>query len=901
MNPHKKPPSWALRFLQFICPEELFEEIEGDLIQRYNNDCKNSSVRKAKRKLLWTVFKYVQPGIIFRNKFSGNWLRVHSLQSYFKVALRHIARRKVFTLINVSGLAVSMVAFLLIIQHVNFEMSFDQFHLNKAYLYRVALERYGADDVKQSSAKNFAGLRSLFKDNFPEVESFTAFYKTPANTGFLFRHNGNIYNEGGGVLNPDSAFFKVFPSLLLRGDPMQVLADPHNLLITESMAKKLFGNSDPVGQTIERIDDYDPGADFVISGVIKDFPENSHFRGSFIRHINDSWPDMEYWGDSYVYNYIALKPGANAETVALKLNSILKKLAIRNPKIRGANVLLQPVTDIHLSSHFSDELEANGNLTLVYLLFFIGIVILILAWINYVNLETARFIARAREVGVRRIIGSKRSDLALQFLVEYSCTIALSIFIAVVLLVLIVPHFSYLTGVPLSAIQWFGTEVWIAALSIFFVGSFIAGIYPALFLMKLNPASALKGDLTKMGRSHARSYLTIMQFTVSLVMIAFLIVVDHQIDFMRSTNKKIDIEQIISIENPMAYSNEDLFKKYNDFKLLETKLMQNHAISLVSSSSAIPGTEIGFTYVNLIKQNQSDPFDPTPYKTIFVNHNFLSLYGLRLMAGSDFGSPKSKEPWRDPWANDDWTRIILNERATRALGFRSPEEAVNATVEFRLFDDFLKYKIIGVVQDYHHEAIKKEVYPMIFAMNYSTFQQVYFSVKLKSGSNPADVLPYIQKSWKEIFPDRPFQYFFLDDYYDRQFKSEIYFSRIFSMFATIAIFIACLGMLGMTLFEANARVKEISIRKILGASVSSLIALLSRYHLRVVCAAWIISIPVIYFISRQWLSTYPVKIELSPLLFLVPMMLILVMVIISSGFQTVRTALTNPVDHLKNE
>lgn len=822
--------------------------------------------------------------------------------SYFKIAYRHLMRSKSFSLINIFGLAVGLTAFFLIVQYASFEMSYDQFHKNKREIYRVGLERYKNGEMQQASAKTFAGIRSLLKENFPEVTSYTGFYKTPSNTGFLFRYKGKPYNEPGGVLNPDSSFFKVFPSLLLRGDANTVLKEKHNLVISESMARKIFGDKDPIGQTIERIDDYYEGTDFIVSGILKDIPENSHFHASFIRHIDDSWPDLDYWKVGYIFTYITISNGTDPDQIANRINRLLRKLGKENPLVKDSNIFLQPITDIHLSSHFKDELEANGSKTWLYSLAFIGLIILSMGWINYVNLQTARFTRRAKEVGVRRIIGSGKSDLALQFLIEYCLLTMASVLVAVLLLFFFTPYFSELTGIPLTSIRWSEPEVWITALGIFAIGSIVVGIYPALFLLKLNPLDTFGRNVAgRSSGSFVRRSLVVVQFTASLVLIAFVLVITEQLDFMRVSNKKIELEQVIALPNPTAYSNQEIQSTHNAYKVFENRLLQSAAVKMMASSSAIPGTEIGFSYVNLIKRNQHDPYDPAIYKTLFVDYNFIPTFGLKVLAGQNFPSPEADNPWIEPWLDKNWTTIVLNERAIRQLGFRSPEEAINQVVDFQLFDEFLKYTIIGVVEDYHHEAIKKEVYPTIFALNYSTFQQVYYSVRLNAGSNSADALAYIEKSWKEIFPEKPFEYFFLDDYYNKQYKSELHFGSIFTIFAGIAIFIACLGILGITLFEANARIKEISIRKVLGASVSSLVALLSRDHVRIVLLSTLVAVPLIYFLANEWLSTYPVRIEISSLFIIVPVGVILTMVIITSGFQTLKAASTNPVDHLKHE
>jgi putative ABC transport system permease protein len=896
-------PRWASSFLRRICPNDLYEEIEGDLVENFNRDLKQVGRRRARERMARNTLRFFRPGIFLRNTFSFKMTSLSMIRNYFTIAGRHLMKNKVFSLINICGLAVGMAAFFLIVQYVSFEMSYDQFHENKDDIYRVGLERYKNGELQTASAENFAGLRKLLRENFPEISAATGFYKTPANTGVFFRYEGKIFNELGGELNADSSFFKVFRSLLIKGDPATALNDPHSMVLSESMAKKIFGDAEPMGQRLQRPNDADRESDCVITGIFKDIPQNSHFHANFIVPLEYIWANQDEWKQDFLLTYFSFEKGGDPVLTNNRLNRLYRKLEKKNPEVKGAKPFLQPITSIHLSSHLRDELESNESKLLVYVASFIGVIILVIAWINYINLETARFVMRAREVGVRRIIGSGKSDLALQFLVEYFCVLIVAIHLAVLLVIFILPHFSYLTGIPIAKIQWPQPEIWLASLVVLLTGSFLVGIYPAIFLLRLNPVATLKGNFGGANRGSAvRKSLIIVQFCSSLILIAFVLVIHGQLDFMRFANKKFDMEQVITIRNPTAYSNEEVIEKHSAYRALENRLMQNASVKMVASSSAIPGTEIGFTYINLLKRDVNDPYDPTPYKTLFIDYNYIPFYGLKLLAGRNFGPPRQVKDWVNPWEDENWFTLILNEKAIQALGFNSPEEAVGQTVQFENFaDHFQKHKIIGVVADYHHEAVKKEIFPMILSPNYGSFQQVYYSVRLHPGSNPQEAIVDIGKSWKEAFPEKPFEYFFLDDYYDQQFKSELHFGRIFGLFAGIAIFIACLGILGITLFEANARLKEISIRKVLGASGASLVALLSRDNIRLIILSALIAMPLIWLISNNWLSTYPVRIEISPLFFLIPLGVILFMVMLTSSFQTIRAANTNPVDHLRHE
>lgn len=880
----------------------MLEEIEGDLFQKFERDLLQFGGNKARRKFIWNVLRYFRPGIVLRNKLSIETNIFFMLSSYLRIGSRHLVNSKAFTLINVLGLSISIASFFLIVTYIHFELSFDQFHSNKDSIYRIGLKNYSNGELIGSSTRTFPGIRMLLKDHLPEVRGYSGFYKTPANTGFLFRYNGKIHNEPGGILNSDSSFFSVFPSLLWRGDPRTALGKPGNLVISQSVARKLFGDEDPIGKRIERVDDHSDGLDFTVSAVLKDIPENSHFHATIINELSDSWPieDQELWGEGKLNTYINLEENVEPSLIASKLNAILRKIEHENPLLKGAEVFLQPVTDIHLSSNLADELEPNGSRSFVYIMIFIAMIILTIAWINYINLETARFISRLKEFGVRRVIGSRKLDIAFQFLIEYFLLTSLSIGVAAVILMLTFPHFSLLTGVSVNY-TWSLPEVWLTAFFIFVGGSLLTGMCPALLLMKSNPVEALKGKAGGQRQGQfLRRVLVVSQFSTSIALIAFVLVISGQLDFLRKTNKGIEVEHIIALKNPLAYSNSSIHSKYLAQSQLQDNLLQNPLVQTVTSSSAVPGTEIGFTYVNMIRRNMNDPYDPTVYKTLFVSSNFIEAFGLKLLKGVNF-SPSQYYTGHKPWEDQNWNRVILNEKAVRQLGFGSAEEALDQEVFFQTPNDFEKCRIIGIIEDYHHEAVSKEIYPTILFYNYDTFQQVFFSVKLAPLSDPQDALTHVQASWKQVFPDSPFEYFFLDDYYDQQFKSETSFSNIFTSLASIAIFIACLGVIGMTYFEANSRLKEISIRKVLGASIANLVALLSRNNFLVICISYAVSIPVIYLTSSKWLSSYPVRIEILPLHFIVPFIATVTVVALISIYQTLQAAATNPVDHLKDE
>jgi putative ABC transport system permease protein len=824
------------------------------------------------------------------------------LRTYLTIALRQLAKGKLVSSINIAGLAVAIAACYFIMAYASFELSFEDFHANRESVYRVGLQQYENGMLKSESAKSYPGVYNFLNESIPEVQSATRFLKIPANTGFLFGYKDKMFNEWGGVINADTNFFKVFPALLVRGDINTVLTEPNSIVISESIARKVFGSNDPIGQRLARLEE-NGDAPLVVTGIIRDIPENSHFHAKFISKLEEVWPEIvdDDWNPALLFNYVLLKDHADPQSVSASVNRWLNGAAKNSPKIAGSQVSFQALSDIHLESQLKDEYETNGSKTLLYVVLLVGAMILAIGWINYINIEASRFLKRAREVGVRRIIGSRKSDLAFQFLVQFGCVNLLALIIAVVIVILIRPTLTTMTGISFTEIKLYPSPLLTIAVSAFVVGSLFVGIYPVIYLIRLNPVNALRGSFIKNpNQSFVRKPLLVVQFCASFVLVAFLLVINSQLDHMRTTNKKIEVDKVIAIRNPMAYANQEVVDKYNSFILFETKLLEQPSVGLVSTSSAIPGTEVGFTYVDLIKRTLNDPYDATRYKAIFVGEDFIPVYGIKLAAGRNFATT-NETTWKAPWERPEWLKIILNEKAVNALGFKSPQEAINQVVKFKAFDDFEDYEIIGVVEDYHHEAVKKEILPMIFKLNFNSFQQVYYSIRLSAGSSPQQAIREIEQSWQKIFPDRPLEYFFIDDYYDQQFKSETRFSSVFTIFSGVAVFIAGLGILGMAYFEASARVKEISIRKVLGASGANLLALLSKEQIRCILIACMLAFPLVWYGTDLWLASYPSRVPLSPWIMILPVAIITGIVMVISLLQTVKAMAGNIVEHLKNE
>ncbi|MEI9918143.1 MAG: ABC transporter permease [Bacteroidota bacterium] len=795
-----------------------------------------------------------------------------------KHAFRYLWRNKVSTAINVFGLTVALSAAFLMLQYLDFELSYDTYLPEHNNVYRVTTQT-----STRSIAETYYGVSDWITESFPEVEASTRFYRWPANTGLVIEVDGNLYHEKN-YFYADENFFKVFPSLLIAGDAKTALAEPNTIVISERLAMKVFGTTDIIGKTIvnpERKNNFEK-----ITGVIRNIPANSHLEADIIRH-NDWVPDAEYTWKASVWTYIRVADGANVDELTAKLNDGVKPMLKEQ-----ATLSLQSLPSIHLNSNLEYEVKAPGNLLYIYVVGGALALVLLVAWINYVNLETARFIKRLKEVGIRRIIGSRKRDLLARFLLEVMIVTITASVLAAAIVFIAFPWFGYITGLSLTSFSFSIKSLWITTGVVIVTATIVAGVYPLISLIRINPICSLKGQVT-MQNSFAPKrafrpggFLLTFQFVTSLTLMALVVMASLQLDFMRNANMSFDTSGIVTVYNPANYTwREDSLRVENN-ETFRNQLLQIPSVTQLTTSSAIPGEPIGFTYTDLAKRSMNDPDRQVHYKVMYIDHDFFPLFGLKTVAGRNY-SPEYSEEWN----------IVVTESTIRELGFSSAEEAVNQKIWFNEPDDWHQWTIIGVVNDYRHQSIKTPVNPGIFRLHNNKGQMVYYSMKVSDAST----IPAIEQLWKETWPGKPFNYFFMDQHYDQQYKSEIHFSRIFFLFSGVAVFIACLGVMGMSLFEANARIKEIGIRKVLGAEVKNIIMLLTKGSFRILVVSSIITLPLVYFLSTKWLTEYPEHISFSILFVLVPLMMIAFLVASVSLTQVFKAAARNPVESLKHE
>lgn len=881
----------AIRFLRWFCPDHLREEIEGDLLQRYDRDVQAKGKRYASGKLWWNAVRYLRPGIWLRNRYSGIETPF-MLRNHFILAWRHLTRARLYTSFHVAGLAIGFVSFILILQYVVFELSYDRFQRNHERIYRVAYEKHDGRKLLNSSAGTFFGVGNLLRDEFPEVEEVVRFYRWPANTGAVLMANGKVFNERNYFFS-EQGFFKLFPALLVKGDPASCLSQPKSIVISRRLAVSMFGTEDALGKEISRLDLQEGHC--VVTGIMIDPPEQTHLKADVVIPYDQDWipDDKGTWLFPGNLTYVLLKPGADAMLLESKLNEIVLKLQPENKEVMNSRAVFQPLTSIHFSAYQQDEIGAGSNLSVVYGIAWAGLIILFIAWINYVNLSISGFLRRVREAGIRRIVGSTKGQLFGQFFVQYVLIATIAGSVSALVVWGFDAVFTEITGTHWLGFGLSATWPWIAAVIVFVAGSLIAGIYPSYFLLRTNPVVVLGGRSMPKRTQTIKRILISFQLIASLSLLALLFVIVNQLDFMRAAERHMELDRVVTVYNSTSYSvHEDSLKKEHSLAFRHN-LLQNPAFIDVSASSVVPGEPVGFTYHNLTKRMLDTPDDNVPYKVVFIDESFIPVYRLPLLKGRNY----SVENGEDRNQNT----IIINKAAALALGFSSVEEAIDKEIYFMVTFDWKKYRIVGIVDDYRQESAKAAVFPTVFYFHQQVGQMTYYSILIDGKSNMGDALAAAERTWKEVWPEKPFDYFFADQHYEQQYKAEVQLTRIFTFFASIAIFLACLGVLGMTLFEVNSRMREISIRKVLGASVTNLIGLLTKDNFRLLLLSVFVAAPMIYFLATRWLNAYPVRIPFSWTHVVVPFLVLAALIGTTAILQTLKGALTNPADHLKHE
>ncbi len=802
--------------------------------------------------------------------------------SYLKIAFRNLLKKKIFTIINVLGLSVGATASLIIFLYVQSEMSFDRFLPDSERLYRMAEDRMYPDRVAHF-AMIPGGFAAAVKDDIPEVEASTRLVGFPQ-FATVVRYKDNIFSEHY-FFSADSNFFEVMPFRMLKGNPKQVLSHPNSIVLTASTAAKYFGAEDPIGKRMEIF-----GQNIEVTGVMEDVPASSHMRFDALTSTLDvgflrGEPNYYIAG---AFTYLKLAPGADPERVEAKFPALVEKYAAGQIEREigvsykkyiadgnGYHYFLQPLHDIHLHSQLQHEIKSNGNDTIVKALMFIGLLILAIAGINFVNLATARSSERGREVGVRKVLGSKKRQLISQFLSESMLISVISIVLALVILQALLGYFNSISETKLQLNFIENPWILIALIAITLGLGLLAGLYPAFYISALKPVSILKGKFQGSSRGAAlRNGLVVFQFTVSIILISATLIVNDQVNFMQS--------------KPLGFEKENLLVINHNSNRKESFALQQQIRSIkgvvsVASSNSVPG---GYFFGLPFKvQGSEEIFTP---KGMTADDNFSETIKYKILEGRAFSEEF-----------DDSLSLIINQRAARTLKLENPVGTIlynNANPETPI-----PYRIIGVVEDFNFESLHNEIAPLVIMSTegQQSFQSMLI-VRLEAGDYTS-TLTGIQSKWKEMLPNEPFIYSFMDSKLDNLYATEGNSSKLLVTFTFIAIVIACVGLFGLAAYTASQRTKEIGVRKVLGASAAGIVGLLSKDFFKLVATAIMIGSPVAWYLVREWQTSFAYRVPLSVVTFIYAALIVLIFTGITISYQAITASLINPAKSLKEE
>jgi putative ABC transport system permease protein len=800
-------------------------------------------------------------------------------RNYLIIGFRNLVKNRLFSVINIFGMATSLTIFIIITMFVVDELSFDRGVKDSDLKYRVYTEHFSDDGSVRKSSMISPMIGPTLVSEFPEVEYATRFLSINGKILFHAADKKLTETDGGYA---DSTIFKMFGLRFVEGDPERALSDPLGIVLTQSLARKYFGTAPALGHPIEVNNEK-----LIVSGVYEDFDPHSHLQLRYLlpmRNLEREIPQrMRNWGWNQFHSYIKLKPGAKEHNLESKLLGFAQRNAWPSTKANGSYYIphLMPLKKIHLyASDQQWDIAVRGNIQTVYILSATALFILVIAVLNFVNLSTARAMARVKEVGVRKVMGAIRWQLVWQFISESVIIVTLALLIAILLIELIMPAINSFTGKAIS-LSILLSPAYVAAIVGFalFVG-FAAGIYPAFYISGHRPAEILASkNSMRSGKATLRSGLVVLQFILSFFLITASIIVSDQHNFMRTKDMGFNKDNliVISLEGDMR----------KNFELTKNAFSDNPGVINATLGYGLPGE--AYAGDGIIDKEKSKEW---PISMLTVDEDYVKTLGLKIIAGRDF---------KKEIKSDELHGFILSEAAAKMLGHQNAEDAIGHRLAWNRWDnpDSLKQgTVIGVVKDIHLNSLKENITPVIlhvFPFAYSTM-----TLRVKSESIPATI-EHLEKVWKKFNSDWPFEYRFLDDNFDKMYKAEEKLATLFKCFTGFTIFVASLGLFGLVVYSTSLKYKEISIRKVLGAEELTLVVQLGRNYVMLVVLAFIVAIPFSYYAAELWLEKFAYRIDVTAGLFIKSSVLILLISMITVGIQSLRAARANPVDALKDQ
>ena len=819
------------------------------------------------------------------------------LKNYFKIAFRNLLKKKIYSLINIAGLAIGLATSLLIIIFVLHETDYDEFHEHSNRIYRIAQTTTSEDRTEEQATTPFL-LGPVVAEEFPgQVVSTVRFYDLQEeNHTFLNREDDISFREHNFYF-VDSTFFKVFSADLIRGNPSEVLKDPLSLVITEELAEKYFGNENPIGQSLS----YRGINNMTVTGIMSAWPKQSHMKvdllASFssLNNIYASSPNYDQsWLWNPVWTYTLLNENTDPGQFETQLADLVDKYYYAYsgwPSDEELSIQLQPVTDIYLTSNRDQEMEANSSSTYIYILLIVAAFTLLIACINFMNLSTARSLERSREVGMRKALGGYKQQLFGQFIGESLMVSFFAIMVGVLLVYAALPTFNELTGKQLTFGLFQNAYIIPGLLLLTILVGFISGSYPALFLSSFNPVEVLKGNS---GKSQAntlfRKVLVTFQFTLSVLLIIGTSIIYFQLQFIQDKDLGFDKNNVVILptkQNLIAW----------EFETFRERALSHAQVESVTGLGKIPGTD-SQEYYRYVPAGMNQNQDVTNL-ALYVTHGFEETFDVDIMAGRAFSLD---------FPSDPENAVIINKAMLRQLEAETPQEALGETIYFYpLNEERQSFSVIGVVDDFNYTSLKKEIEPVVIRLTAGTNSILksveHTAIEIAPG-DPSAALAHLETVWDEVNHIDPFEFRFLDDRLDQIYKSENTMSSLATVFAILCIIIACLGLLGLASYSAQLRQKEIGIRKSLGASVPNIINLLSKDFLTLVLIGNIVAWPLAYYFGSKWLENFPYRFDLLshlPFIFLGTTVFIIILALATVSYHSIKAALINPVEAIRNE
>ncbi len=880
-----QPPRWVDKLLAWYCAPHLLEEIRGDLHEEFDYQVQRVGERQAKRDYIRSVLGFIRPFAIRRkrNEYpSPPVLNFGMLHNYFTIAFRNLWRHKAFSAINIAGLALGIATCLIIMLFVQNELSYDRFHEKANRIVRVVF-RGSSMGGPMKEAHVMPAVAHTLKADYPEVQEATR-----------LRFGGSpvvSYGDKGFKTHfayADSNFFQVFTLPFVQGNPKTALVQPNTAIISREEARKYFGNQDPMGKIL-RIKSWN--AAFTITGVMEQIPVNSHFRFDlFVSMASLPEAKSPSWMTSEFFTYLVLPEGYDYRKLEAKLPRVVEKymgpqlqqamgmsLAQFRQKGNDIGLFLQPLTDIHLRSDFNYDLAPGGDIQYLYIFGVVALFMLLIACINFMNLSTAGATKRAKEVGIRKVLGSVKGELVRQFLLESLLLTTIALLVALVIVYLALPLFNALSGKALSLN--FVDHFWLGpGLLLFGLGvGLLSGSYPAFFLSSFRPVSVLKGKLTTGGKSIGlRSGLIVFQFLVSVTLMICTTVVYRQLQYIQHKKLGYDKDQVLVMRETWRLGhNEEVFRE---------KLLKDSRVVNVSVSGYLPvGSSNNNNFIVYSDENRDQLVKTLRYG---VDYRYIPTLGMQVVAGRNFS---------EAFATDS-TGIIINETAAKTFGWGN--NALGHTITHSNNEgEKVTYRVIGIVKDFHFKSLHERISPLVMVLGNNS-GAVIAKVKTKDISG---LLAGLQNQWKEFAVEAPFEYSFLKENFEATYQSEQKIGQILGLFAGLTIFVACLGLFGLVTFSAEQRKKEISIRKVVGASVKDIVTLLSKDFLKLVLVANGLAWPLVYFLMNRWLADFAYRIDIEWWIYGLAAVAALLIAFITVSFQSIRAALMNPVKSLRSE